>query len=106
MWMAYVKVTPAYDLISAVENLKEHFENLEFDAEHEAVYGMEKFYTAEECKEIAKKYRRGVEACDIYLNTSDIKTFTNRIKELDLNHFLNEVKKFIPKEISEENVNE
>lgn len=102
MWLAYVQETPAYNLTVAVENLAQHFRNLEFDAEHEAVYGMERFYTEDECMKIAENYRKGIEACKIYLRTSDLRSFLETHKELGLTQFLEEVKKFSPENILKE----
>lgn len=99
MWLAYVQQKDAYNLVSAVENLAQHLENLEFDAEHEAIYGMGQFYSYEECEEIAKNYRKGVEACNIYLHTSDLRWFLERMKDLNLRQFLEEVEKFVSKNI-------
>ena len=59
MWLAYVNIAPA----SAMDNLAQHFRKLEFDAEHESIYGKEKFYTKQEYREIASKYQKGVVAC-------------------------------------------
>ena len=97
--MAYVGERKAHDLKSAVESLAQHFSNLEFDAEHEAEYGFERFYTYEECMEIARKYGKASEACSIYLHTSDIRTLLHTMKEMDYENFLDEVKKFTPEEI-------
>ncbi|KAF5298549.1 hypothetical protein FQA39_LY11750 [Lamprigera yunnana] len=47
MWMLYAQEhwTKSYDLKSAVERLYEELSALEFDADHEAIYGMERYYT-------------------------------------------------------------
>ena len=100
MWLAYVNIAPASNLISAIENLAQHFTNLEFDAEHE--YWMEKFYSKEECMEIASKYQKGVEACNIYLQNFNLNSFLYTIKELKLSSFLDEVEKFVSKSIMDE----
>ncbi|CAG9769718.1 unnamed protein product [Ceutorhynchus assimilis] len=99
MWLAYVEYKSAYNLVSAVENLAQHLRHLQFDAEHEAVYGMDQFYNEEECTKIAKNYEKGVEACNLYLHTSDLTSFLETIKELGLTQFLEEVEKFAPKNI-------
>ncbi|KAF5278709.1 hypothetical protein FQA39_LY18364 [Lamprigera yunnana] len=47
MWMIYAQQlwTKALDLKSAVERLYEELSALEFDADHEAIYGMKRYYT-------------------------------------------------------------
>ncbi|KAF5277461.1 hypothetical protein FQA39_LY18491 [Lamprigera yunnana] len=47
MWMLYAQEhwTKSYDLKSTVERLYEELGALEFDADHEAIYGMERYYT-------------------------------------------------------------
>ncbi|KAF5298085.1 hypothetical protein FQA39_LY11853 [Lamprigera yunnana] len=51
MWMLYAEqnLTKAIDLKSAVERLYEKLGALEFDANHEAIYGMERYYTVQQC---------------------------------------------------------
>ncbi|KAF5281776.1 hypothetical protein FQA39_LY17695 [Lamprigera yunnana] len=57
MWMLYAEqhCTKAIDLKSAVERLFEKLGAMEFDADHEAIYGMEKYYTVKQCSEINTK---------------------------------------------------
>ncbi|KAF5303253.1 hypothetical protein FQA39_LY09992 [Lamprigera yunnana] len=61
MWMLYAQEhwTKALDLKSAVERLYEELGALEFDADHEAIYGMEKYYTVQQCEELRDKYKLG-----------------------------------------------
>ena len=99
MWLAYAHERPAYNLTTAVENLAQHFSNLEFDAEHEAEYGFDRFYTYDECMEMARKYEKASEACSIYLHTSDLLAFLQTMKEMDLKQFLGEITKFVPQNI-------
>ncbi|KAF5282278.1 hypothetical protein FQA39_LY17640 [Lamprigera yunnana] len=49
MWMLYAQEhwTKSYDLKSAVERLYEELDALEFDSDHEAIYGMERYYTVQ-----------------------------------------------------------
>ncbi|KAF5296712.1 hypothetical protein FQA39_LY12412 [Lamprigera yunnana] len=49
----------AFDLKSAVERLYEELGALEFDADHEAIYGMERYYTVQQCEELRDKYKIG-----------------------------------------------
>lgn len=67
MWMSYCKDVEISDLESGVEYLLNVFQKLEFDAEHEANYGLGRYETPEKCEELAEQYRRGVEACELYL---------------------------------------
>ncbi|KAF5292830.1 hypothetical protein FQA39_LY13875 [Lamprigera yunnana] len=61
MWMLYAEQhwTKAIDLKLAVERLYENLGTLEFDADHEAIYGMEKYYTVEQCEQLQDKYKIG-----------------------------------------------
>ncbi|KAF5304057.1 hypothetical protein FQA39_LY01842 [Lamprigera yunnana] len=61
MWMLYAQEhwTKCYDLKSAVERLYEELGALEFDADHEAIYGMERYYTVQQCEELRDKYKIG-----------------------------------------------
>ncbi|KAF5278051.1 hypothetical protein FQA39_LY18405 [Lamprigera yunnana] len=54
MWMLYAQEhwTNVFDLKSAVERLYEELGALEFDVNHEAIYGMERYYTVQQCEEI------------------------------------------------------
>ncbi|KAF5280844.1 hypothetical protein FQA39_LY17948 [Lamprigera yunnana] len=59
MWMLYAEQhwTKAIDLKSAVERLYEKLCALELDADHEEIYGMEKYYTLEQCEQLRDKYK-------------------------------------------------
>ncbi|KAF5287222.1 hypothetical protein FQA39_LY15999 [Lamprigera yunnana] len=61
MWMLYAQEhwTRAFDLKSAVERLYEKLGDVEFDADHEAIYGMERYYTVQQCEELRDKYKIG-----------------------------------------------
>ncbi|KAF5306754.1 hypothetical protein FQA39_LY01512 [Lamprigera yunnana] len=54
MWMLYAQEnwTKPLDLKSAVERLYEELDALEFDADHEAIYGMERYCTVQQCEEL------------------------------------------------------
>lgn len=67
MWMAYVDEVEVVDLESGVKYLSQLFSNLRFDAEHEAVYGMGRFFTEEECNNLATKYEEGRKICQDFL---------------------------------------
>ncbi|KAF5275950.1 hypothetical protein FQA39_LY00746 [Lamprigera yunnana] len=61
MWMLYAQEhwTMALDLKSAVERLYEELGALKFDADHEAIYGMETYYTVQQFEELRDKYKIG-----------------------------------------------
>ncbi|KAF5296804.1 hypothetical protein FQA39_LY12322 [Lamprigera yunnana] len=63
MWMLYAEQhrTKAIDLKSAVESLYEKLSALKFDSNHKAIYGMEKYYTVEQCEHLLDKYKIGNE---------------------------------------------
>ncbi|KAF5287211.1 hypothetical protein FQA39_LY15988 [Lamprigera yunnana] len=65
MWMLYAQEhwTKSYDLKSAVERLYEELGALEFDAYHGAIYGMERYYTVQQCEELRDKYKIGRKVC-------------------------------------------
>ncbi|KAF5287844.1 hypothetical protein FQA39_LY15658 [Lamprigera yunnana] len=66
MWMLYAQEhwTKAFDLKSGVERLYEKLGALEFDADHEAIYGMERYYTVQQCEELRDKYKIGRKTFD------------------------------------------
>ncbi|KAF5281832.1 hypothetical protein FQA39_LY05046 [Lamprigera yunnana] len=61
MWMLYAEQhwTKAIDLKSVVERLYEKIDFLEFYADYEAIYGIEKYYTVEQCEQLQDKYKIG-----------------------------------------------
>lgn len=102
MWMFYsAENWPiAVDLKSSINRLKRKLGDLMFDAAHEAVYGMEKFLSVEECKKLEDKYERGYNLCNDYLDKRlEIKEFCNKLVEADLKEFLYDIKSFLPAEI-------
>ncbi|KAF5278225.1 hypothetical protein FQA39_LY18378 [Lamprigera yunnana] len=54
MWMMYAQEhwTKAFDLKSAVERLYEDLGAVEFDADHEAIYEMERYYTVQQWEKL------------------------------------------------------
>ncbi|KAF5278416.1 hypothetical protein FQA39_LY05905 [Lamprigera yunnana] len=69
MWMLYAQEhwTKSYDLKSAVERLYEELGALKFDADHESNYGMERYYTVQQCEELRDKYKIGRKVCRKFL---------------------------------------
>ncbi|KAF5287213.1 hypothetical protein FQA39_LY15990 [Lamprigera yunnana] len=98
MWMLYAEqhLTKAVDLKSAVERLHEKFGVLEFDAEHEASYGMERYYTVQQCKELRDKCKIGRKVCRMFLKEKTCSQYlVKRISEIGLRHFLDTIIKYI-----------
>ncbi|KAF5282284.1 hypothetical protein FQA39_LY17646 [Lamprigera yunnana] len=98
MWMLYAQEhwTKCYDLKSAVERLYEELGALEFDADHEAIYGMERYYTVQQCEELRDKYKIGRKVCRKFLQGKTCsQCLVKRISEIGLRHFLDTVNKYI-----------
>ncbi|KAF5285238.1 hypothetical protein FQA39_LY16699 [Lamprigera yunnana] len=98
MWMLYAQEhwTKSYDLKSAVERLYEELGALEFDGDHEAIYGMERYYTVQQCEELRDKYKIGRKVCRKFLQGKTCSQFlVKRISEIGLRHFLDTVNKYI-----------
>ncbi|KAF5295075.1 hypothetical protein FQA39_LY13226 [Lamprigera yunnana] len=88
--------TKCYDLKSAVERLYEELGTLEFDADHEAIYGMERYYTVQQCEELRDKYKIGRKVCRKFLQRKTCsQCLVKRISEIGLRHFLDTVNKYI-----------
>ncbi|KAF5297467.1 hypothetical protein FQA39_LY19264 [Lamprigera yunnana] len=98
MWMLYAQEhwTKSYDLKSAVERLYEELGALEFDADHEAIYEMERYYTVQQCEELRDKYKIGRKVCRKFLQGKTCsQCLVKRISEIGLRHFLDTVNKYI-----------
>lgn len=111
MWMCYSERSwpQALNLQSAVERLTCELLDLERDAEHEAVYGMGRLFDEKYCKQLAKKYRRGVKLCEKYLKTKKCgECLCRNLIRVDLKEFTEQIRKFIPGEesIEEESTEE
>ncbi|KAF5286506.1 hypothetical protein FQA39_LY16282 [Lamprigera yunnana] len=98
MWMLYAQQhwTKAIDLKSAVKRLYKKLGALEFDADHEAVYGMERYYTVQQCEELRDKYKIGRKVCRKFLKGKTYsQCLVKRISEIGLQHFLDTINKYI-----------
>ncbi|KAF5270983.1 hypothetical protein FQA39_LY18856 [Lamprigera yunnana] len=96
MWMLYAEQhwTKAIDLKSAVECLYEKLGALGFDADHEAIYGMKKYYTVEQCEKLRDKYKRKV--CRQFLKGKTCsRCLVKCISDIELQQFLNTISKYI-----------
>ncbi|KAF5281817.1 hypothetical protein FQA39_LY05031 [Lamprigera yunnana] len=88
--------TKAFDLKSAVERLYEELGALEFDADHEVIYGMERYYTVQQCEELQDKYKIGRKVCRKFLQGKMCsQCLVKRISEIGLRHFLDTINKYI-----------
>ncbi|KAF5279428.1 hypothetical protein FQA39_LY05538 [Lamprigera yunnana] len=85
MWMLYAEQhwNKTIDLKSAVERLYEKLSVLEFDTDHEAIYGIEKYYTIEQREQLRDKYKIGW------------KCLKDRLAKIRLQHFLDTINKYI-----------
>ncbi|KAF5289506.1 hypothetical protein FQA39_LY15061 [Lamprigera yunnana] len=98
MWMLYAQEhwTKAFDLKSAVEQLYEELGALEFGADHEAIYGMERYYTVQQCEELRDKYKIGRKVCRKFLQGKTCsQCLVKRISEIGLRHFFDTINKYI-----------
>ncbi|KAF5277514.1 hypothetical protein FQA39_LY18482 [Lamprigera yunnana] len=97
MWMLYAVQhwTKAIDLKSAVERLYEKLGALEFDADREAIYGMERYYTVQQFEELRDKYEIRRKVCRKFLKGKTFSQYlVKRISEIGL-HFLDKINKCI-----------
>ncbi|KAF5289851.1 hypothetical protein FQA39_LY14964 [Lamprigera yunnana] len=98
MWMLYAQEhwTKTLDLKSAVERLYEKPGALEFDADNEAIYGMERYYTVQQCEDLRDIYKIGRKVCRKFLKGKTCYQFiVKRISEIGLRHFLDTINKYI-----------
>ncbi|KAF5300960.1 hypothetical protein FQA39_LY10930 [Lamprigera yunnana] len=98
MWMLYAEQnwTKAIDLKSAVARLYEKLGALEFDEDHEAIYGIEKYYTIEQCEKLRDKYKIGRKVCRQFLKgKAYFQCLVKRISDIGLQHFLDTISKYI-----------
>ncbi|KAF5282849.1 hypothetical protein FQA39_LY17470 [Lamprigera yunnana] len=98
MWMLYAEQhwTKAIDLKSAVERLYEKLGALEFDADHETIYGMERYYTFQQYKNHGDKYKTGRNVCRKFLKRKmRPQCLVKRMSEIGLRHFLDTINKYI-----------
>ncbi|KAF5287623.1 hypothetical protein FQA39_LY15826 [Lamprigera yunnana] len=88
--------TKAIDLKSAVERLYEKLGALEFDADHEGIYGMERYYTVQQCEELQDKYKIGMKVCRKFLKEKTCyQCLMKRISKIGLRQFLTTINKYI-----------
>ncbi|KAF5280951.1 hypothetical protein FQA39_LY17910 [Lamprigera yunnana] len=90
MWLLHAEKhwTKAVDLQSAVERLYEKLGALKFDADHEAIYGMERYYTVQQCEDLRDKYKIGRKVCKKFLKGKTCsRCLVKHISEIGLRTF-------------------
>ncbi|KAF5288669.1 hypothetical protein FQA39_LY15311 [Lamprigera yunnana] len=98
MWMLHAEQhwTKTIDLKLAVERLYEKLGVLEFDADHEAIYGMERYYTVQQCEELRNKYKIGKKVCRKFIKGKTCsQCLVNSMSKIGLRHFLDTINKYI-----------
>lgn len=96
MWMAYKTYPEVVDFLSGLKYLYSKFADLEFDSDHEAVYGMGKFETVENCLKLAEKYRKAKRLCSKCLKSKiTATTFCEELKKLDFDGYLHQLLPFM-----------
>ncbi|KAF5302501.1 hypothetical protein FQA39_LY19057 [Lamprigera yunnana] len=98
MWMLYAEQhwIKAIDLKSAVERLYEKLGALEFDADHEAIYGMEKYFTIQQCENLRDQYKIRRKICKKFLKGKYCaQCFMKSMGEIGLQQFLDTINKYI-----------
>ncbi|KAF5301659.1 hypothetical protein FQA39_LY10706 [Lamprigera yunnana] len=98
MWMLYAQEhwTKAFELKSAVERLYEELGALEFDADHEAIHVMERYYTVQQCEELRDKYKIGRKVCRKFLQGKTCsQCLVKSISKIGLRHFLDTINKYL-----------
>ncbi|KAF5302985.1 hypothetical protein FQA39_LY10163 [Lamprigera yunnana] len=98
MWMLYAEQhwKKAIDLKLAVERLYETLGALEFDTDHKTIYGMEKYYTVEQCEKLRDKYKIGRKVCRQFLKGKTCsQCLVKRISDIGLQHFLDTISEYI-----------
>lgn len=102
MWMAYVESVEVFDLYSGVRSLRAQFSNLQFDAYHEAIYGMSRFMPMDECNDLGDRYRNAKDSCDDYLDGKiSLYKLANNLQVQDLVSFLNQIRQYLPRDLYE-----
>ncbi|KAF5286645.1 hypothetical protein FQA39_LY16219 [Lamprigera yunnana] len=98
MWMLYAEQqwTKAIDLKSAVERLYENLGALEFHADNKSIYGMEIYYTVEQCEQLRDKYKIGRKLCGQFLKGKYCSQYLkDRLSKIGIQHFLGTINKSI-----------
>lgn len=94
--MAYKTYPEIVDFSSGLKYLSAKFTDLEFDSDHEAQYGFERFETIENCVKLSKKYQKARRLCKKCLNfIISAQVFCEELKKLDLDGYLTDLLPFM-----------
>lgn len=95
MWYAEEGRAKAFDVRSAVERLHSTLNDLEFDAAHEIVYGLERWETNERLTVLQNKYSEGIVLCQKFLDSLiTIEALIQNLCDIDLKHLIGDVEKY------------
>ncbi|KAF5300833.1 hypothetical protein FQA39_LY10955 [Lamprigera yunnana] len=76
--------------------LERRIQEQEFDADHETIYGMERYYTVQQMEELRDKYKIGRKVCRKFLKRKTCsQCLVKRISEIGIRHFLSTINKYI-----------
>lgn len=98
MWMCYMHVSrpPAMSVVSAVERLRSVFSNIEFECEHEIVYGFGRYGTDEELQIQIQLYSDAAAMCDDYIHGNlSISCLVSKLDGMNFQTYTVEIKKFL-----------
>lgn len=102
MWMAYSEAgrPRATDVRHAVELLQQRCSDLAFEASHERVYGIGRwYYDPDDCDKREQKYENAVKVCDRFLDGHiTTQVLIQSIVDLELEDMLEELRNCILKE--------
>lgn len=102
MWMAYAEPSweKAVDLESSIKRKRQCLEARAWDADHEAVYGMNRFFDEDYCNRLAKKYAVGAAICVEYLaGRISIDDLCKQFIHNDMKDELNDIRNFLVYEL-------
>ncbi|KAF2899873.1 hypothetical protein ILUMI_06321 [Ignelater luminosus] len=95
----------ASDVPSAVRRLQAELRDLEFDADHEAEYGMGRLFSVEYCKALAEKYKTGYDLCQEYLDKRlGTQQLVSKLQKNDLGNFTSTIGKYMQGDDEESDV--
>ncbi|KAF5282660.1 hypothetical protein FQA39_LY17520 [Lamprigera yunnana] len=97
--LGWESVSEVWSLESVLNYRLSYFS--EFDADHEAIYGMERYYTVQQCENLRDKYKIGRKVCrKFFKGKTCSQCLVQRISEIGLRHFLDTINKYINSDTS------
>ncbi|KAF5274872.1 hypothetical protein FQA39_LY07054 [Lamprigera yunnana] len=94
IYLGWESVSEVWSLESVLSHRLSY--SSEFDANHEAIYGMERYYTVQQCEELGDKYKIGRKVYRKFLKGKTCsQCLVKRINEIGLRHFLDTINKYI-----------